>query len=166
LDNQEATILVGEKYPILSTEVSGTDTTTTTTSLDYYQDIGIQLNVVPQICGGSKINMIIHPAVTSFTQTVGTNAYPRIITREAETQVIINNGDTLIIGGLIKDYESTSKIGVPWLSKIPLLGVLFRRDTGDVTKIELLIFITATIVDESGVPANLAEETAASVTQE
>lgn len=152
LDNQEATILVGEKYPILSTNVSGTDTTTTSTSLDYYQDIGIQLNVVPQICGEDKINMIIHPAVTSFTLTVGTNAYPRITTREAETQVIINNGDTLIIGGLIKDYEKTSKIGVPWLSKIPLLGLLFRRDTNDTSKIELLIFITATIVDESGLP--------------
>jgi len=152
LDNQEATILVGEKYPILSTDVSGTDTTTTTTSLDYYQDIGIQLNVVPQICDGNRINMIIHPAVTSFSQTVGTNAYPRIITREAETQVIINNGETLVIGGLIKDYENTSKIGVPWLSKIPLIGLLFRRDTKDIGKIELLIFITATIVDDSGVP--------------
>lgn len=151
LDNQEATILVGEKYPILSTDVSGTDTTTTTTSLDYYQDIGIQLNVVPQICGENKINMIIHPAVTSFTQTVGTNLYPRITTREAETQVIINNGDTLIIGGLIKDYENKAKIGVPWLSKIPLLGLLFRRDTSDTAKIELLIFITATIVDDSGI---------------
>ncbi|MDD5292236.1 MAG: secretin and TonB N-terminal domain-containing protein [Candidatus Omnitrophica bacterium] len=152
LDNQEATILVGEKYPILSTDVSGTDTTTTTTSLDYYQDIGIQLNVIPQICGGDKINMIIHPAVTSFTQTVGTNAYPRITTREAETQVIMNNGETLVIGGLIKDYENTSKIGAPFLSKIPFLGVLFKRDTNDTAKIELLIFITATIVDESGIP--------------
>jgi type IV pilus assembly protein PilQ len=152
LDNQEATILVGEKYPILSTDVSGTDTTTTTTSLDYYQDIGIQLNVVPQICGENKINMIIHPAVTSFTQTVGTNAYPRITTREAETQVIINNADTLVIGGLIKDYENKAKIGVPWMSKIPLIGLLFRRDTVDTAKIELLIFITATIVDDSGIP--------------
>lgn len=159
LDNQEATILVGEKYPILSTDVSGTDTTTTTTSLDYYQDIGIQLNVVPQICGGDKINMIIHPAVTSFTQTVGTNAYPRITTREAETQVIIDNGETLVIGGLIQDYEDVSKIGAPFLSKIPLLGLLFRRDTNDIDKIELLIFITATIVDESGIPQTNGEPT-------
>ncbi|MDD5006065.1 MAG: type IV pilus secretin PilQ [Candidatus Omnitrophica bacterium] len=150
LDNQEATILVGNKYPILSTSVSGTDTTTTTTSLDYYQDIGIQLNVVPQISGENKINMIIHPAVTSYTSTVGTNLYPIIITREAETQVIINDGETIVIGGLIKDYDNKEKLGVPFLSKIPILGALFRRNTTDTAKIELLIFITAHIVDEDG----------------
>ena len=150
LNNQEATILVGEKYPILSTNVSGTDTTTTTTSLDYYEDIGIQLNVVPQISGENQINMIIHPSVTSFSQVVGTNQYPRITTREVETQLLINDGETIVIGGLIKDYKSTSKIGVPWLSKIPILGLFFRRDTTDTAKIELLIFITARIVDESG----------------
>lgn len=150
LDNQEATILVGEKYPILTTTASQATTTVTLQSLDYYQDIGIQLNVVPQISADNKINMIIHPAVTSFTQTVGTNAYPRINTREAETQVLMNDGETLVIGGLLKDYDNKSKIGVPVLSKIPFLGALFRRDTKDTAKIELLIFITATIVDESG----------------
>ena len=150
LDNQEATILVGEKYPILSTEVSGSDTTTTTTSLDYYENIGIQLNVVPQISGKDQINMIIHPAITSFTLTVGTNQYPRITTREVETQIIINSGETVVIGGLIKDYKKSSEIGVPWFSKIPILGWFFRRDTTDTAKIELLIFITATIVEESG----------------
>lgn len=152
LDNQEATILIGEKYPIL-TVTQSESTTTSTLSLDYYQDIGIQLNVVPQISGEDKINMIIHPAVTSFTQIVGTAtsaAYPRIITREAETQVLMNDGETIIIGGLLKDYKKTSNIGVPFLSRIPFLGRLFRRDTEDVAKIELLIFITAYIVDESG----------------
>ena len=149
LDNQEATILVGEKYPILTTTTSES-TTSTQESLDYYQDIGIQLNVVPQIAGEHKINMIIHPAVTSFTRTVGSNQYPRITTREAETQVLINDGETIVIGGLIKDFNKSSDIGTPWLSKIPILGWFFNRDTTDIEKIELLIFITATIVDESG----------------
>ena len=150
IDNQEATILVGEKYPILSTNVAGTDTTTTTTSLDYYQDIGIQLNVVPQVVGDNKINMIVHPAVTSFSLTVGTNAYPRINTREAETQVLINDGETIVIAGLIKDYETKSVIGVPILDKIPFIGKFFRRDTKNNKKIELLIFITASIIKDTG----------------
>jgi type II secretory pathway component GspD/PulD (secretin) len=149
LDNQEATILVGEKYPILTT-TSSESTTTSQESLDYYQDIGIQLNVVPQISGDNKINMIIHPAVTSFTRTVGTNQYPRITTREAETQVLMNDGETIVIAGLIKDFDKGSEIGVPLLSRIPILGWFFTRDTTDIEKIELLIFITATIVDESG----------------
>lgn len=149
LDNQEATILVGEKYPILTTTTSES-TTSTQESLDYYQDIGIQLNVVPQISGDNKINMIIHPAVTSFSQTVGSNLYPRITTREAETQVLINDGETVVIGGLMQDYRQESDIGVPWLSNIPILGWFFTRQTGDTEKVELLIFITANIIDESG----------------
>lgn len=149
LDNQEASILVGSKYPILKTTESES-TTSTQESLDYYQDIGIQLNVVPQISGDSKINMIIHPAVTSFTLTVGTNKYPIITTREAETQVLMNDGETIVIGGLIKDNVKNSTIGVPLLSNLPLLGAFFRRDTEDIEKIELLIFITARIVDEAG----------------
>ena len=147
LDNQEATILVGEKYPIVTTTESES-TTNLQQSLDYYQDIGIQLNVVPQIAGENQINMIIHPAVTSSTENVGN--YPIIITREVETQVLINSGETIVIGGLIKDYKQESDIGVPWLSKIPILGWFFNRDTTDITKIELLVFITATIIDEFG----------------
>lgn len=157
LDNQEATILVGTKYPILQANVSGTDTTTTTTTLDYYQDIGIQLNVVPQISGKDHINMIVHPAVTSYTSTLKAKSggdftiaeYPIITTRETETQILVKNGETIVIGGLLKDVESKGMTKVPLLGDVPLLGRLFRRDTTDTKKIDLLIFITAKIVKES-----------------
>lgn len=165
LDNQEATILIGEKYPILKSTTSES-TTNVQVSLDYYQDIGIQLNVVPQVAADNKIGMIIHPAVTSKTTTLsGTGSiaqYPIITTREAETQVLINDGETIVIGGLIKDNVKSSRIGVPLLSSIPFLGRFFRRDTQDIEKIELLIFITARIVDESGLTdkeiSNLEEQ--------
>lgn len=154
LNNQEATILVGTKYPILKGEV---EEGVVTTSLDYYQDIGIQLNVVPQISGEDHINMIVHPAVTSYTTTLKarsasagtsyiTGEYPVILTREAETQVLMKDGETVVIGGLLKDVKSEAKIGIPILSKIPILGYLFRRTTTDIEKIDLLIFITANIV--------------------
>ena len=148
LNNQEATILIGTRYPILKTEVSGTDTTTTTVTLDYYQDIGIQLNVVPQIGANNYINMVLHPAVTSYTNTLGTNAYPIIETREAETRVLMKDNETLVIGGLLKDVKSKGVTGIPFLSKIPLFGPIFRRDTIDTQKIDLLVFITAHIVKE------------------
>ena len=147
LDNQEATILVGSKYPILETNVAGTDSTTTTTSLSYYQDIGIQLNVVPQICGDNYINMIVHPAVTSSSTTVGTNQYPVLLVREAETQILMKDGETVVIGGLLKDVKSKGKYSVPIIGKIPILGLLFTRETDDTEKIDLLIFITAKIVE-------------------
>jgi type IV pilus assembly protein PilQ len=151
LNNQEATILVGTKYPILKSEESTQSAYTVSKSLDYYQDIGIQLNVVPQISGEDHINMIIHPAVTSTTSGVGdteTVYYPIIETREAETRILMKNGETVVIGGLLKDIRSKSTVGIPILSKIPILGLFFRRDTVDTAKIDLLIFLTAHIVKE------------------
>ncbi len=157
LSGQEARILIGEKYPILNTQVSGTTTTTTTTTLDYYQDIGIELFVVPQVSGDNHIDMIIHPVISARTSTVGTNAYPILDVREAETQVIVENGDTIVVGGLLKDVKSKSRIGLPFLGKLPFVGPLFSRHTTDVAKIDLLIFITAKLVPENGLSPEEAE---------
>ena len=164
LNNQEASILVGTKFPIVKTDISTETGSITGGSLDYYQDIGIQLNVVPQISGEDQnlINMIIHPAVTSTTSNVSIQTtsgagedqvtttlveYPIIATREAETQVLMKNGETIAIGGLLKDVQSRQEIGVPILSKIPIVGWLFKRHTTDTEKIDLLIFITAKIIE-------------------
>ncbi|HEX9785308.1 MAG TPA: secretin and TonB N-terminal domain-containing protein [Opitutaceae bacterium] len=155
LDNQEANILVGTQYPILTSSVAGTTSTTTVTSLDYYQDIGIQLRVVPQIAGDDSINMIVHPAVTSFTSTLAARApggttlaeYPILNTREAETQILMKNGETILIGGLLKDVKVKSQHKVPFLGDIPVLGLAFQRNTNDVEKVELLIFITGHIAE-------------------
>lgn len=146
LSGQEARIMVGTKYPILETQVSGTDSTTTTTTLSYYQDIGIELFVVPQVAGDRHIDMIIHPVISARTSTLGTNAYPILDVREAETQVVMEDGDTIVIGGLLKDVKSKSRIGWPFLGKIPILDLIFTRSTTDLAKIDLLIFITARIM--------------------
>jgi len=150
LNNQEATILVGTRYPILKQDTTTSGSTpVTTVTLDYYQDIGIQLNVVPQIGANNYINMVIHPAVTSYTNTLGTTTqYPILDIREAETRVVLKDGETVVIGGLLKDIKNKGQTGIPFLSKIPMLGVLFRRDTEDTQKIDLLVFITARIVQE------------------
>ncbi len=156
LDGQEASMLIGEKFPIVKTEVSTETSQITGGSLDFYQDIGIQLNVAPQISGPNDefISMIIHPAVTSSTETVKIkNAdeetlveYPRINSREVETQILIKDGETIAIGGLYKDVISEGVIGIPILSKLPLIGYLFRRETKDIERIDLVVFITAKIV--------------------
>ncbi len=157
LDNQEATILVGTKFPIVKTEVSQETGGIVGGSLDRYQDIGIQLNVVPQVCGAKEnyINMIIHPAITSYTQTTkiqtsdGTtlSEYPIITSREAETQVLMKDGGTIVIGGLLKDIKTKERIGIPIFNKIPIIGTLFSRYTDDLEKVELLVFVTAKIVN-------------------
>ncbi|MFH0827330.1 MAG: secretin and TonB N-terminal domain-containing protein [Candidatus Omnitrophota bacterium] len=165
LDNQEASILVGFHTPILSSTVTAGSATagttaTVTQTLDYYQEIGIRLNVVPQISEEGYINMIIHPSITSTTSSIdaesrdgaGTlltsTSYPVIDVREAQTQVLLKDGETIVIGGLLKDVKSKQIIGVPLLKDIPFLGALFRRETYDTEKVDLLIFITAHIVKE------------------
>jgi type IV pilus assembly protein PilQ len=105
--------------------------------------------VIPQVSGKDRdyINLIVHPAVTD-EGTLIENRYPRITTREAQTQLLMKSGETVVIGGLIKDQKEESVQGVPFLRKIPYIGKLFERTTVDTQKIELLIFITAHIVDD------------------
>lgn len=161
LDNQEASILVGYHTPILKSEVTGgtsTEPAKLTQTLDYYQEIGIRLNVVPQISKEGFINMIIHPSVTSSTthvdatsaisNTTITSEYPIIDVREAQTQILMRDTDTVVLGGLLKDVISKETIGVPFLSQIPLVGGLFRRDTYSTQKVDLLIFISARILKD------------------
>ncbi|MBI9020620.1 MAG: secretin and TonB N-terminal domain-containing protein [Verrucomicrobia bacterium] len=162
LNNQEATIIVGQKYPIIESDVSGGgNTDSVTVSLDYYENIGIQLNVVPQICADGYINMIVHPSVSSIasfvkagvgsvgnTNNVPLAEYPIIKVRDAETQIMVANGETIVIGGLLEERETDGVFKVPFLGDIPILGRLFRRDTTDNATVDLLIFLKATIIDE------------------
>ncbi|ODS30476.1 MAG: general secretion pathway protein D [Candidatus Scalindua rubra] len=156
INNQEASILVGQKFPIVRTTTSTETNRIIGGELDFYQDIGIQLNVIPQIAGDNDefVNMIIHPAITSrlsdvtVTDQEGTTlaTFPLLSSREAETQTIIKDGETIVMGGLLKDVVIKQEIGVPFLRKLSLIGRLFRRNTYDTEKIDLLIFITAKII--------------------
>lgn len=144
LNNQEARIIVGEKFPIIT--VSATPSTSgpeKTTTLDYYEKIGIQLAVVPQICASNRISMIVRPSVTDRTSLVET--YPVLSTREAETQIMVVSGETVVIGGLVRDRERQEQFRVPFFGSIPLLGWLFKREATIKDKVDLLIFLTATI---------------------
>ncbi|MDD5073122.1 MAG: secretin and TonB N-terminal domain-containing protein [Candidatus Omnitrophica bacterium] len=147
LSGQEAIILIGTKYPIVESSISGTSGTATE-NLAYYQDIGVQLYVVPQVSGDEKfINMIVHPVISERTAlTVGLNDYPVIDTRETETQILMADGETIVIGGLLRNVKSKSRIGIPILGDIPVIGNLFSRATNNTDKIDLLIFITARVV--------------------
>jgi len=151
LSNQEAVILIGTKYPIMqSTVTATTGEPSTVTTLDYYQDIGIQLNVVPQVCANDFVNMVVHPSVTSFTTTKGINEYPVIKVREAETRILMKDGETIVIGGLLTDVKGKENIGIPFLNKIPVLGKFFTREVNNNTKIDLLVFLTTHVIKPEG----------------
>jgi type IV pilus assembly protein PilQ len=172
LNNQEATIVVGQKFPIIKSEINegNTGSPTKTTTLERYEPSGIQLNVVPQICDDGLINMIVHPTVSSFVgfETVIDQGetvvrYPIVNVRETETQIILKTGETVVIGGLL---EERTKVGVqklPILGSIPLIGRLFRNETAENQTIDLLIFLTATIVDENNYETIIAKEGASTM---
>jgi len=157
LDGQEASILVGQKYPIVETAVSPETSQITGGSLEYYQDIGIQLNVIPQVMGQDRefVSMLVYPVVSSWEDTVDVGdpdgvtlvSYPIIHTREAQTQVLMRDGETIVIGGLLEDTEIESEISVPFFGNIPILGALFRRKKSTVDKVDLIISVTAYIMD-------------------
>ena len=162
-ENYAAKIFVGERYPILSTEVGGDGGGTVGgTSVDEWKEIGITLKVIPQVRAkeegeGDRINMIIHPAVSKtdgFAYSVDNSgnqvysSYPIIKIREADTNVTINDGDTIVIGGLISSYTVDEEDKIPILGDIPILGYLFKEEYTKLEKTNLLIFITARIVKE------------------
>jgi type II secretory pathway component GspD/PulD (secretin) len=158
LNDQEATIMVGTKYPIIQSDTSGSGVSATiSTSLDYYENIGIQLNVIPQICDNNSIRMVVNPKVRTLISTtsgktgeqgnISLTEYPILSTREAETHILVQSGETIVIGGLLEDQESKTTLSVPILGSIPLIGRLFRREAVDNRKMDLLIFLSATIID-------------------
>jgi type II secretory pathway component GspD/PulD (secretin) len=159
LNNQEAAILVGQKYPIIDSQNNSSGgSAITSTSLDYYENIGIQLNVIPQVCADNYINMVVHPAVSEIesfeagTVTAGTGVqsgtrYPILKIREAETQIMLKSHNTAVIGGLQTERDKETVKKVPFLGDIPFIGRLFRRETITSEKIDLLIFIKASIVE-------------------
>jgi type IV pilus assembly protein PilQ len=138
LDNQEATIEQGKKIPYQTVSAEGTQT--------QFVDANLELTVTPHITPGGTIVMDIETKKNEadFSQTVA--GVPTIDTNEAESQVLINDGDTLVIGGIFKTNISESLAYVPALGKIPILGWLFKTKDHINNTSELLIFITPRII--------------------
>ncbi|HJT20388.1 MAG TPA: type IV pilus secretin PilQ [Nitrospira sp.] len=143
LDKREAKISQGESIPFQTTSLQGTQTT--------FVDANLELNVTPQITSRDpkEIGKMILMRVRVTRNAVGARsnpAGPSIDRKEANTQVIVRDGETMVIGGVFIDTQNNNVAGVPYLSRIPVLGWLFKQKTETVAKQELLIFLTPTIV--------------------
>ncbi len=143
LDKREAKISQGESIPFQTTSLQGTQTT--------FVDANLELTVTPQITSRDpkEIGKLIMMKVRATRNAVGARsnpAGPSIDRREANTQVNIRDGETMVIGGVFIDTQSNNVAGIPYLSRVPVLGWLFKNKTESVAKQELLIFLTPTIV--------------------
>jgi type IV pilus assembly protein PilQ len=139
VNNREARILVGQRIPLIVSDVSGNPIT-------QLQTIGIQLKVTPHITEGGTITLDVHPEVSDLSTQATVQGGVIINTSEADTRVVVENGESAMIGGMIRQVESTQSEGVPILSKIPLFGALFRYTNKTKQNRELVIFLTPRIV--------------------
>src|SRR3972149_1939041 len=139
LNNNPARIEQGVSIPFLSVSAAGTQT--------QFVDANLTLEVTPQVTNDNRVLMDIKVTDNRPDPTLtGANGQPSIRRNEAETQTIASDGETIVIGGIYTRDTSESLRGIPWFSRIPLLGWLFRNtDTRDQRR-ELLIFITPRIV--------------------
>jgi len=154
LNNVEARITIGEKYPIREQ----TQTTTGTLETTRFVDVGITLKVTPKITRDGYIQMAVHPEVSSVSSTL--DAGPRITTREADTTVIVPDNQTFVIAGLIKDDGTTTNSKVPVLGYLPIVGLLFSNRAKSIDQKELAIFITPHLINvEKDNPIQLPQDT-------
>lgn len=157
--NQQATIMVGQSVPIItSSRVS--DTTNSTNNTFVYQDIGIILRVTPFITAEGLVEMIVSPEISSLSATTvpisNTLSTPVIDKRSADTVIVTPSDQTVVIGGLISTQTNNKDTKIPILGDIPILGYAFKRKVKSDEKTELLIFLTPHVVQDPKELANLA----------
>jgi len=149
LNNQKAVIRVGNQDVFFITGAIATDNTVTQIIQPMTIDIGIILDVTPQIAEDGTIIMNIHPSITDKTgeKTTpdGKSTFPLLSVRETDTTVRVRDGQTIIIAGLMQEKTIENYTGVPVLDSLPLLGGLFRYKTQTKTNSELVIMITPTL---------------------
>jgi len=153
INNQESKILVGTRQPYATTSTVSSESTTTTAEQVTFVDVGIKLYVTPTINSDGYVTMKIKPEVSSVTDTypiggedAGGNTVPVVSTTEAETAVMIKDGSTIIIAGLIKDKQDKTVRKVPIFGDIPVLGKLFQSIDDNKTKKEVVILLTPHII--------------------
>ncbi len=142
LNNLEAKIVVGDQIPYAQTTVTTAGSTQSTS----FMTVGIQLTVTPTINADGRITMKVKPTVSYATRITAIG--PQVSTREAETTVLVKNGETIVIGGMITDQERKDISQIPLLGDLPVLGHFFKSQHHDKTKTELLVFVTPYIMKE------------------
>lgn len=137
LDNKKATITQGLEYPYQVVEDDSVSTE--------FKDIDLTLDVTPHVTPDGRVSMQLFIEKNDITGFAATGE-PVISSNEATTELLVEDGNTIVIGGVLKRTTSEQIDGFPFLSDIPILGYLFRKDKNEDSKNELLIFLTPTIV--------------------
>jgi len=150
LDNQTANIRVGDQVPIRTSETTNTGSagdSPLVTSQISYRDTGVLLTVTPRVNAGGMVVMDISQQVNDVDQTTTSDIdSPTIIQRSINTSVAVKSGETVVLGGLIRDNKANSNVGIPILRDIPVVGKLFGSESDNALRTELLVMITPTAI--------------------
>ncbi|MBA4000952.1 type II secretion system secretin GspD [Brevundimonas sp.] len=158
LDNEEATILVGQEVPVVVGEVLGSNNTNPFRTTQR-QDIGVKLEVRPQINAGGAITLFLRQEVSSINGVLTAGASDLVLNkREIQTTVLVDDGQIAVLGGLLDQNERLSVESVPGLGDIPVIGNLFRSTARQRGQTNLMIFIRPTIIRSPGDAARVGAE--------
>ncbi|HEY7943007.1 MAG: type II secretion system secretin GspD [Burkholderiales bacterium] len=159
LDNEQASIIVAENVPFITGQYAQTGSTTTVTPFQTIErkDVGLILKVKPQITEGGSVKLTIYEEVSRIEDT--TNA-AGIITnkRSLESTVMVDDGQIIVLGGLIQDSFTDGTSKVPVVGDVPLFGQLFRYDNRRRTKTNLMVFLKPTVVRSSSAGVALTSD--------
>jgi general secretion pathway protein D len=148
MNNQMAHIQVGDEVPINQTSVSTIGTDNTYNQVQYL-NTGVILNVQPRVNPGGLVYLNIQQQVSTPNYASGSNGNPTVSQREIGTQVAVQSGQTVLLGGLIQQDEGTDDTGIPGLNRIPILGRLFGSTARHRNRTELIVLITPRVIRNS-----------------
>jgi general secretion pathway protein D len=147
-DNKEARIDISDQIPVASASLITTGDNPITQTTIQYRDTGIILTVTPHINDRGLVSMDISQEVSEpgAGQSVGGQEYPSFRQRRVVTSLTVGDGQTLVMGGLMREKEEKGSSGVPFFSSIPGIGLLFGKDTKERVKVDLMLFITPRVM--------------------
>ncbi|BDY13457.1 type II secretion system secretin GspD [Hydrogenimonas cancrithermarum] len=161
INNKKSTVYIGKTISILTSQATGNDTTSITRNTYSREDIGLTLEVKPQIASDDKVLLEVKTKIEDIdrSSTVAADR-PTTLKREVNTVSIVQNGESVIIGGLLKDYYSKGVSKVPLLGDLPFLGALFTSTNENRDQINVIVVLTPYIIKNSQSLAKIQEQIA------
>lgn len=147
LNNHTANIQVGQQQPILSSTAAATGSNFITQSITY-KDTGVLLTVTPSVNAGGLISMDISQQVTDVGEEDAVTKQRSFQTRQIQTRVAVRSGESIVLGGLIRENDSNTRSGLPGLADVPLLGALFSNTSNQRNRTELLVLMTPRALED------------------
>jgi general secretion pathway protein D len=160
LDNEKAEIKVGNKISVQTAQQTGVATSGGVVNSYAYLETGILLGVTPRINSGGLVTLEVNQEVSEPGQIPAgsTNPNPDVLTRTAKTSVAVASGESIVLGGLIREKKTYSSSGLPLISKIPVIGALFGTQSQFIDRTELLLVITPKIVNDPSQARQVTDE--------